>query len=601
MKRQSWRWLRWIALMGCIALCAALPRHVVHGEGEMITDIEGVEDNERDAPPVPAVTPALTMPPTQVDTVLTPGQSSPDVRAMQTKLAALGYDVAPIDGQFAARTGAAVEAFQADFGLPVTGVGDHATLTTLYAATYRPLRYGATGEDVKRLQVRLTELGFYHGKISGNYLAGTQEAVKAFQLANSMEGNGQADVYVLTEIFLGSVVQQSAARPTSTPGQLTDYLVSETAADLHPTRPDFALPYTQDVNKKSKGQLVKQVQQRLKDIGYYAGPVSGNYLAKTTAAVKQFQAQNALEVTGSVDERTWNALFNDPFTVMPSDTPKPTPEPTPVPFAITVDVTNQVTTVYGRDSQGDYTVLIREMLCTTGTRAWPSDLGDWVLGGRQAKWCYFPRWGGYARYWTKINGSIAFHSVIYRSVNTMDLSVKSYRALGSRASHGCIRLTVADAKWVYDNIGKGTVVTIRDDLPADPELVASLKLPPLNYGNMLPQHTPAPTPEPIYVSGAVPPMPLEKLQKNDSSYAVWWMQRKLAELGYYQGKCSGTYLGGTVNAVKAFQAANGLKTSGTADVATLERLYHVELATPTPTPVPESAMLPTPALPTPVP
>ena len=94
-------------------------------------------------------------------------------------------------------------------------------------------------------------------------------------------------------------------------------------------------------------------------------------------------------------------------------------------------------------------------------------------------------------------------------------------------------------------------------------------------------------------------MPLEKLQKNDSSYAVWWMQRKLAELGYYQGKCSGTYLGGTVNAVKAFQAANGLKASGTADVATLERLYHVELATPSP--VPESAMLPTPALSTPAP
>ena len=38
---------------------------------------------------------------------------------------------------------------------------------------------------------------------------------------------------------------------------------------------------------------------------------------------------------------------------------------------------------------------------------------------------------------------------------------------------------MADAKWIYDHVGKGTVVTIREDLPDDPELRASLELPPL--------------------------------------------------------------------------------------------------------------------------
>ena len=108
----------------------------------------------------------------------------------------------------------------------------------------------------------------------------------------------------------------------------------------------------------------------------------------------------------------------------------------------------------------------------------------------------------------------------------------------------------------------------------------------------------------MYVSGAQPPLPLEKLQKNDSSEAVFWLQKKLTELGYYGGKCSGTYLAGTVNAVKAFQKDAGLKVSGTATVETLERLYEQELATPTPAPTPTATpeALPTPeASPTSVP
>ena len=224
------------------------------------------------------------------------------------------------------------------------------------------------------------------------------------------------------------------------------------------------------------------------------------------------------------------------------------------------------------------------MLCSTGTKANPSDPGDWVLTGRNAKWCYFPKWGGHARYWTRINSSIAFHSVIYNTVNTMDLSVSSYKNLGRRASHGCIRLTVADAKWIYDNIGEGVVVSIVENLPADPELRASLKLPELNKKTMLPYETPQPTASPVYVSGAIPPMPLEKMQQKDSGEDVYWLQMKLKELGYYQGKCSGTYLQGTANAVKAFQKANNIYPNGVATVKTLEALYAQELATPTPAP-----------------
>lgn len=523
-----------------------------------------------------------------------PGDVSEDALSVQTELARLCYYTGGLTGHYGEATKAAVAAFQADFGLEVTGVADENTRAALSEASWRPLSFGDAGEDVKRLQTQLTRLGYYKGKISGNYLATTGEALSAFQEKMGLIATGEADVNTLTLLYGDDArtSQQSAlkAAATATPEPTEEVSVSDGGAtpapgDAAATNAN-AVPYSKKLQYGDTGDLVKQLQQRLQDLSYYGGNISGNYLGNTRNAVKSFQQQNGLDVDGIVGEKTWNALFNAESIVPPDATPKPTAAPASEAFYIVVDVTNQVTTVYGRDENGDYTQVIKQMLCSTGTKKNPSDLGDWTLSGRKATWCYFPEWGSHARYWTRINSSIAFHSVIYNSVNTMDLSVSSYNNLGKRASHGCIRLTVADAKWIYDNVDAGTVVHITDSLPADPELVASLKLPSLNKSNMLPYATSAPTQEPMYVSGARPPMPLTELKKNDSGEAVYWLQKKLTELGYYTGKCSGTYLAGTQDAVKAFQADQGLRTSGTATVETLTLLYQQELATPAPTDAP---------------
>lgn len=524
------------------------------------------------------------------------GDEGSDVSELQQRLADLNYYTGSISGTYGESTQAAIKAFQADFGLESNGIADAKTQAELFAALYRPLAYGASGEDVKRLQTRLTELGYYTGKISGNYLDSTRNAIKEFQQKMGEVTTGEADVDIQGLLYSGDALSAHAVVETTPEPEVVDldtlsFQVVEDESLLTPT-PAPEVPFKKQLARNATGAQVKQVQERLTELGYYTGPVSGNFLGHTANAVKAFQAQNGLKADSIVGQETWNMLFNTVDIIGPEDTPRPTPTPTPVPFAITVDVTNQVTTVYGRDENGDYNVVIRQMLCSTGTKNNPSDVGEWVLSGRTARWCYFPTWGSYAQYWTKINASIAFHSVIYNTVDTMDLSVKSYRNLGKRASHGCIRLTVADAKWIYNNCGQGTIVTITEDLPADPELVASLAIPELNYKNMLPKETPQPTAEPIYIPGAQPPQPLTRLKKGDSSEAVYWMQKKLTELGYYSGKCSGTYLAGTVNAVKAFQKDNGLSADGVAGVKTLELLYAQELATPTPKPT--EAPIPTP-------
>ena len=508
----------------------------------------------------------------------------PDVKELQTHLAELGYYSGQITGRYGETTKSAVSAFQKDFGLEESGQADSTTQALVFATLYRPLHVGSSGTDVTRLQTRLTILGYYTGKITGVYLDATSEAVSAFQVKMGLTATGEADGDTQGLIYSSDARSRSGAAVITPEPEKDSEIVDGNNPDAIET-----VAYKKRLAYGSSGKNVKLLQQRLTDLGYYEGPVSGNFQGNTRNAVKAFQTQNGLKVDGVVGKKTWDLLFNTASIVLPGDTPVPAATPEPVPFHITVDVTNQVVTVYSRDAEGEYTVVVRQMICSSGTKKNPSSIGDFTLNGRKARWCFFPKWGDYAQYWTQITSEIAFHSVIYARVDTKSLSIKSYNMLGQRASHGCIRLLVSDAKWIYDNVGKGTVVTITEDLPADPELRASVAKPSLNKRNMLPVETPQPTAEPVYISGAEPPLPLEKLQKNNSSEAVYWMQKKLTELGYYSGKCSGTYLAGTIAAVKAFQKANGLKQTGTADVKTLEVLYAQELASPIPieTPAPQ--------------
>lgn len=518
------------------------------------------------------------------------GDQGDDVLALQTRMKDLGYYTGKLSGRFDDATQEAVKKFQADYDLEETGVADMRTLSILFAIIHRPLRYGSGGEDVKELQRQLTELGYYKGKISGNYLGATKKAVEDLQKKNDLEVTGIADSDLQDLILDGKILAKSEKPDdTSTPApNLSNYLVDENE-DGVPV-PDEPVPFTKKLKSGSSGKLVKQMQERLAELGYYEGPLSGNFQKYTTRAVKTFQTQNGLESTGVVDETTWNLIFNDVHIVLPGATPKPTPEPTPVPFHIVVDVANQVTSVYGRDENGEYTVVVRQMLCSTGMKATPSDVGDWVLNGRHATWCIFPKWGNsYARYWTRINSSIAFHSPIYTAVSNSAMKIASYNMLGQRASHGCIRLSVWDAKWIYDNIGAGTVVSIVEGMESDPELREALKLPPLDKQYCTPLNTPVPTAEPEYSIDNPPDLGKQQLNEKSQGPEVYWIQRTLKDLGYYDTKCTGHMLKKTVRAVKAFQQDHGLRVTGGVNQQMIEAMVD---AVKNPTPAPEATPAP---------
>lgn len=66
----------------------------------------------------------------------------------------------------------------------------------------------------------------------------------------------------------------------------------------------------------------------------------------------------------------------------------------------------------------------------------------------------------YARWATHIVGNVYFHAIAVGSQSHYALNPSTYNKLGSPASAGCIRMTVADAKWIYDYVSSGSEVKI---------------------------------------------------------------------------------------------------------------------------------------------
>ena len=157
-------------------------------------------------------------------------------------------------------------------------------------------------------------------------------------------------------------------------------------------------------------------------------------------------------------------------------TPSPTPQPSPVdldyPYYIVINKGAQLVTVYTVDRDGTYSLPVRYMICSTGENNKTPD------GLFRTKTKY--RWQQmlastptYAQYATRITGSYLFHSVNYTARKPDTLKVSNFNNLGTADSGGCVRLQVADAKWIYDNVPEGTPVKIYTG-PPQPEITVKL-------------------------------------------------------------------------------------------------------------------------------
>jgi uncharacterized protein YgiM (DUF1202 family) len=154
-------------------------------------------------------------------------------------------------------------------------------------------------------------------------------------------------------------------------------------------------------------------------------------------------------------------------------------------YYILLDLKNQIVTVFERDDNGEYTKVVRRFVCTTGRTelnpedpedvGTPTPKGIWKIGARERFGEFAAFDGTYARYWTQIVEGIYFHSIMYSRHDVNTLQRGAFGRLGSKGSHGCVRLYVEDAKWLYYYACPGTTIKVSTSEPSNSSMRSKLK------------------------------------------------------------------------------------------------------------------------------
>lgn len=123
---------------------------------------------------------------------------------------------------------------------------------------------------------------------------------------------------------------------------------------------------------------------------------------------------------------------------------------------ILVDTKNQKTFLY------DGSERLTSFVVSTGILDGESNtpIGDYVIENERGENFFAASFGEGANYWVsfKDHGIYLFHSV--PTDENGDYILSEAEKLGKPASHGCVRMSVPDAKWFYENIPTGTPVKV---------------------------------------------------------------------------------------------------------------------------------------------
>ncbi|MBD2540651.1 peptidoglycan-binding protein [Coleofasciculus sp. FACHB-SPT36] len=233
--------------------------------------------------------------------VLQEGDSGPEVVALQQRLQKQGYFQANITGYYGPITKAAVNRFQQAAGMPVDGIvgsdtqaaligvggGEDRTPPKNIASSGQILQLGSNNRQVVELQRRLRKLGILQGAMTGYFDQDTKDAVIQFQKSQGLTADG-------------------IARPNT-------ILALKNTSDRFNTASSGQI-----LQLGSNNREVVELQRRLRQMGIFQGAMTGYFDQDTKDAVIQFQKSQGLTADGIARPDTILALENtsDRFNVL---------------------------------------------------------------------------------------------------------------------------------------------------------------------------------------------------------------------------------------------------------------------------------------------
>ena len=505
--------------------------------------------------------------------VLMMGSTGTDVSDLQARLTELGYYTGAIDGRYASGAQTAVQEFQERNGLTADGIAGRQTQDLLYSGSAQPkyvtvsasgdaeeyllLKQGTSGVEVRKLQGRLAELGYYAGGVDGIYGETTASAVKAFQRANGLSGDGQAGVQTQSKLYSSSARYASSPVATANPDATRTLTLGMTGNDVYAlqerlielryltgvadgvfgaetqaaliafqknngltadgnagsstlkklagsckaatrTTPTPVPSGTVTLREGDEGENVYILQAYLFELGYYTGRIDGRFSAETTEAVKAFQRANGLTADGIAGKGTQSKLTSG--SAIPAGSADGSGQE-----SVTPPQTNELTTLRRGDKSAQVMVM-QQYLMELGYLSTQPD-GQFGAGTERA-----------VKLFQEANGLTA----------------------DGVAGKGTLSILYSGSAVAYGGSSGGS-----------------------SSSGSVPSATATPKPNTDIV-----------IQWESEGDDVRQYQQRLVELGYLSSKyVTGKFNQPTVEATKAFQTMNGLKVDGAAGPQSLKLIY----------------------------
>lgn len=426
--------------------------------------------------------------------------------------------------------------------------------TTSSAAASSTLKEGSSGSEVKTLQQRLKDLGYYKGSVDGKYGAGTAEAVKAFQRANKLTADGKAGKNTQTALYSKNAVKASATNSSSSSSSSSSG--SSTSSSYTNGRTDVYLQIG------SSGKQVKILQNRLIVLGYLTGTADGEFGETTEAAVKAFQKRNSIYDDGVAGPTTLTKLYSSSAKKASSVVANLGSIRPGTNGSAVRALQQQLKTLgyYSGSVDGDYgsgtTAAVTAFQQANGLTA------DGIAGKATQNAIYAAINGGSSSSGGSSSGSSTSPASYGAKASSNGYTTISSTS-GSNSSNVKAVQSALSAKGYYNgdydgSYGSGTEQAVKDFQKAMGLRVTGMA---------------GPTTQRLLYGGTSASGSYSKLQQGDTGSKVKQLQYALYELKYYDGDITGTYDTATTNAVLTFQQVHGLEMDGIAGQQTQQILF----------------------------